>query len=129
MEVQAKAKFIRMSPRKIRLVVDAIRGKGVEQALVDLQFLNKAATLPVIKVLASAVANAEHNFHLKKENLFVKSITADGGPVLHRFRPRAFGRAAPIRRRTTHISVVLAERAAPGAASADSGKPVKAKQK
>lgn len=111
MEVIAKARFIRMSPRKIRLVVNAVRGKGVDQALTQLRFLNKAAALPVSKALASAVANAEHNFQLKRDNLFVKTITADGGPMLKRWRARAFGRAAPILKRTTHISIVLAERA------------------
>lgn len=97
-----------MSPRKVRLVIDAIRGLSVEAAETRLQFLPKLAAEPVLKLLRSAIANAEHNFHLKKEDLVVKTITADGGPTLSRSRPRAFGRAAPIRKRTTHINLILA---------------------
>ncbi len=109
MDVKASARYIHQSPRKIRLVIDTIRGKRVASALEQLQFVNKAAALPVLKLLRSAVANAEHNFQLKPEALYVKSIVADGGPVLHRFRARAFGRAAPIRKRSAHISVVLSD--------------------
>lgn len=109
MEVKAKARFIRMSPRKIRLVVNVVRGLPVEQALTQLKFMKKHAALPVSKLLSSAIANAEHNFKLKRENLFVKIIMADGGPTLHRWIPRAQGRATPIRKRTTHISIVLGE--------------------
>jgi len=107
MEVKAKARFIRMSPRKIRLVVDVVRGLPVSQALTQLKFMKKHAALPVTKLLDSAIANAEHNFKMKKEHLFIKSITADGGPTLHRWTPRAHGRATAIRKRTTHISLVL----------------------
>ncbi len=110
MEVSAKAKYIRMSPRKVRLVVDVVRGMSIAEAQQQLQFMNKAAAVPVLKVLNSAVANAEHNFKLKSEKLFVKTITADGGPTLHRWKARARGRAAPIRKRTTHIVVTLAEK-------------------
>ena len=109
MEVSAKAKYIRMSPRKVRLVVDVVRGMGLAEAQQQLQFMNKAAALPVLKLINSAAANAEHNFKLKPETLFVKTITADGGPTLHRWKARARGRAAPIRKRTTHIKVVLDE--------------------
>lgn len=108
MEVIAKAKNIRMSPRKVRLVIDVIRGMDVTRAQTQLQFLKKAATLPVLKLLNSAIANAEHNFQMDKETLFVKSITADGGPTIHRWTPKAFGRAAPIRKRTSHITILLA---------------------
>lgn len=111
MEVTAKARYIRMSVRKVRLVVDVIRGMQVDRALAQLRFMKKAAALPVAKVVASAVANAEHNLGLDRENLIVKKITADGGPILYRWHPRAFGRAAPIRKRTAHITVVLGERA------------------
>jgi len=110
MEVIAKARYIRQSPRKVRLVVDAVRGKNVVVAKAQLRFMNKAAALPVLKLLDSAVANAEHNFKLDGSSLVIKSITADGGPVLHRWRARAFGRAAPIRKRTTHITIVLEDR-------------------
>lgn len=99
-----------MSPRKVRLVINTIRGLSVGVADTRLTFLNKGASLPVQKLLRSAIANAEHNFHLNKEDLFVKTITADGGATIKRSRPRAFGRGAPIRKRTTHINIVLADR-------------------
>ena len=99
-----------MSPRKVRLVVDTIRGLSVAAAETKLHFVPKLASEPVLKLLLSAVANANHNFHLQKEDLYVKSIVADGGPTLKRFRARAFGRAAPIRKRTTHITIVLADK-------------------
>ncbi len=107
MEVKATARHIRMSPRKVRLVVDVIRGMSVGQARIQLAVMKKAAAEPVMKLLESAAANATHNFNLDTAQLFVKSITADGGPVLGRWRARAFGRAAPIRKRTTHISITL----------------------
>ncbi len=110
MEVNAKARYIRMSVRKIRLVIDVVRGMPVERALAQLRFMKKAAAQPVIKVLASAVANAENNLGADRANLFIKAITADGGPILYRFAPRAFGRAAPIRKRTAHITVILGDR-------------------
>lgn len=110
MEVIAKAKNIRMSPRKVRLVIDVIRGMDVTRAQTQLRFLKKAAALPVLKLLNSAIANAEHNFQMDKATLLVKTITADGGPTIHRWTPKAFGRAAPIRKRTSHITIVLAAR-------------------
>ena len=109
MEVQAKAKYIRMSPRKVRLVVDLVRGFNTSEALTQLKFLRKDAVLPVKKLIESAIANAEHNFKLKKENLYIKKITVDKGPILHRWQPRARGRATPIRKRTCHITIVLDE--------------------
>lgn len=109
MEIKAKAKFIRMSPRKVRLVIDMIRGKQVEEALDILNFSNKWAKRPVIKLLNSAIANATHNFNLQKNNLYIKTIKADGGPMLKRWSPRAFGRAGMIRKRTAHIEIVLDE--------------------
>ncbi|MFH1315097.1 MAG: 50S ribosomal protein L22 [Candidatus Uhrbacteria bacterium] len=113
MEVLAKARYIRMSPRKVRLVIDVVRGLGVNQARHQLQFMNKAAAKPVLKLIDSAIANAEHNFKMKSENLFIKTITADGGPTLYRWKARARGRAAPIRKRTTHIIVALDEKEKP----------------
>lgn len=110
MEVTAKARYIRMSVRKVRLVVDVVRGMQADRALAQLRFMKKAAALPVSKVIASAVANAEHNLGLDRSNLVVKTITADGGPILYRWHPRAFGRSAPIRKRTAHITVILSER-------------------
>ena len=110
MEVNAKARFVRMSPRKVRLVIDVVRGMPIDKALAQLSFMKKEAAEPVYKLIASAAANAEHNFQLDRSSLYVKAISADGGPVLHRFRPRAFGRAAAIRKRTSHIQVTLASK-------------------
>lgn len=109
MEVKAKAKYLRVAPKKVRLVANLIKGMDVERALFELAHLRKDAKICVIKLLNSAIANAEHNFSLKKENLFIKHITADGGPILHRSMARAHGSAAPIRKRTTHLTLVLAE--------------------
>lgn len=129
MEVKAHLRFLRMSPRKVRLVVNTIRGLSVAAAETKLQFVPKLASEPVLKLLLSAVANANHNFHLQKEDLYVKSIVADGGPTLKRFRARAFGRAAPIRKRTTHITIVLADKKdKPAKAEAAPKKVVRAKK-
>lgn len=111
MEVTAKARYIRMSPKKVRLVLDVIRGMGAGEALKQLQFINKRASEPVTKLLNSAITNATHNFGLEESNLFIKKITAEEGPTLKRWKARAFGRATPIRKRTSHISVVLEEKA------------------
>ncbi len=107
-EIKAKARHLRMSAKKIRAVLAPIRGMEAGKALDYLNFLNrkKAARL-VAKLIESAIANAEHDFNLSKENLFIKKIVADHGPILKRFRPRAMGRAATIYRRTSHLSVVL----------------------
>lgn len=117
MDVHASLRHLRMAPRKVRLVIDAVRGLPVLAADTRLTFMKRAAALPVQKLLRSAIANAEHNFHLKKEDLVIKTITADGGPTIRRVRPRARGSAAPIRKRTTHINIVLAVKggAAPAA--------------
>lgn len=109
MEIKAHAKFIRMTPRKIKLVADLIRGSEVKTAEVQLKFAKKLAAEPLAKLLKSAIANAENNFNLKKENLFVKTIYANEGPMLKRFRPRAFGRAGTILKRMCHITIVLDE--------------------
>jgi large subunit ribosomal protein L22 len=110
MEIKAKAKFIRMSPRKIRLVADLIRGMDVGTALDQLNFTVKAAKEPILKLLNSCIANATNNFKLKKENLYIKTITVDGGSVLKRWQPKAFGRATPIRKRSSHISIILSDK-------------------
>lgn len=109
MDVKAKARYIRMSPRKVRLVADLVRGRSVQESLAQLSFLSKAAALPLSKLLKSAMSNAEHNFKLKRDGLWVKHISVDAGPTLKRQRPRAFGRAAPIRKRTSHITIVLTD--------------------
>jgi len=110
MEVKAKLNRIRMSPKKVRLVIDVIRGLEVEKAKEQLQFITKAATGPILKLLNSAIANAENNFKLDKNNLFIKKITANEGPVLKRYRPRAFGRAAKKKKRSTIIELVIEEK-------------------
>lgn len=109
MEVKAKAKHIKMSPRKVRLVADAIRGLELEKAYNQLLAVKKWAVKPIEKLIKSAVANAVNNFELKEDNLFIKEIRVDEGPTIHRWMPRARGRATPIRKRTSHISLVLAE--------------------
>lgn len=109
MDVHASLKSLRMSPRKVRLVIDTIRGLNVRIAETRLIFMKKDVALPVLKLLRSAMANAEHNFKLSKEGLIVARVTADGGPTLKRSRARAFGRSAPIRKRTTHINLVLSD--------------------
>lgn len=110
MEIKAQVKFVRMSPRKTRWVIDLVRGLDVSEAINQLQFMTKAAATPVLKLLNSGIANAVNNFKLKKENLYIKAISVDDGPVLKRWRPRAFGRAAPIRKRSAHINLILGER-------------------
>jgi large subunit ribosomal protein L22 len=100
----------RQSPRKVRLVATLIRGKNVEQALSMLENITKRSTGPIQTLIASAVANAKHNFNIEKDTLFVKEIRVDGGQVLKRRMPRARGSASPINKRTSHISVVLAPR-------------------
>lgn len=105
--VKAELKNYRQSPRKVRLVVDAVRGKKVGNALTTLAFMPKRAATPVKKLIESAVANASHNFNLKAEDLFVKEITVDGGPIIKRWRARARGRASSIHKHTSHIKVVL----------------------
>ena len=103
----AQAKYIRMTPMKCRRVVDLVRGMPVDSALDILRFDVHAASEPVAKVLASAVANAEHNKQLNRRDLFVAQAYVDEGPTLKRFRPRAQGRAYRIRKRTSHITVVV----------------------
>ncbi len=110
MEVKAKARYIRMSPKKVRLVIDVVRGMDVAAAKAQLKFINKRAVQPVEKLIDSAVANAIHNFELKEDNLFVKEIRVDDGPTLKRWQPRAFGRAGAIRKRSSHISLILGEK-------------------
>jgi len=110
MEIKAKAKYIRQSPSKIRLVANLINKMGVKEAQNQLEVINRRAAGPILKLLNSAVANAKNNFNLEKNNLYIKEIKIDEGPTLKRWRPRAFGRSASIRKRSSHISVILGER-------------------
>ncbi len=109
MRATARARFVRQSPYKVRQVLDLIRGLPVGEAQTTLEFTSRRATEPVRKVLNSAVANAEHNLALDASELFVAEAYADEGPTLKRFRPRARGRATRIRKRTSHITVVVAD--------------------
>ena len=107
MEARAQARFIRVTPRKARRVVDLIRGLPAAEAQAVLRFAPQAASEPVGKVLNSAIANATHNFNLAQDTLVVARTWVDEGPTLKRFRPRAQGRAYRINKRTSHITVVL----------------------
>jgi large subunit ribosomal protein L22 len=109
-EIKAFARYIHVSPRKLRLVADLVRQTPVDVALEQLRFSSKNAALPLTKAINSAVANAVHNFNLDKDSLFVKAITIDQGPVFKRYAPRAQGRAFVERKRTSHINVVLESR-------------------
>ena len=107
---KAIAKYIRISSRKVRIVIDLIRGKQVDEALAILRFTPKAASPVVEKVLLSAIANAENNPpYLNRDNLYVAEVYANQGPTLKRFMPRAKGRASPILKRSSHITVILDE--------------------
>jgi len=111
MEVNAKVSFIRISPRKVSLVADEVRGKGIQQALTFLNFSPRKRTAGVIKkVIQSAVANADQKGTVDVDNLYVKTLLVGVGPTLKRFLPRAKGAASPILKRTSHVSVTLAER-------------------
>lgn len=107
---RATAKTVRISARKVRLVLDAIRGKSVAEAFAILKFTPNSAASDVEKVLKSAVANAENNFDLDRASLYISETYANEGPTLKRFRPRAKGSASPINKRTSHITVVVTER-------------------
>ena len=109
-QAKAIARTVRIAPRKVRLVVDLIRGKQVGEAVAILRHTPKAASPVVEKVLKSAVANAEHNYELDINNLVVSEIFVDEGPTLKRFRPRAKGRASAINKRTSHITIVVSEK-------------------
>ncbi len=110
MESKASVKTVRIAPRKVRLVLDLIRGKSVSEAMAILDNVNKAASPVVKKLVHSASKNAVHNFDMDEEQLYIKEIRADEGPTLKRFQPRAQGRAFRINKRTSHISVILAEK-------------------
>jgi large subunit ribosomal protein L22 len=110
MEARAVARYVRVSPRKARLVVDLIRGKSIDDARAILKFSPRAAAEIVEKVLNSAVANAEKNLHAKADELVVGTTFVDEGPTLKRIQPRAMGRAFRINKRTSHITVVVKQR-------------------
>ena len=109
MEARAVAKYVRVSPRKVRLVMDEIRGKKVGDALNWLAFSPQKGAFLLKKLIHSAVANAENRADVDVDALYIKRVFADEGPTLKRFRPRAMGRATKIRKRTSHLTVVLDE--------------------
>jgi large subunit ribosomal protein L22 len=110
MEVKARLRFARISPRKARLVADLVRGKRSEEALNILSFTKKASAKILIKLMKSAIANATQKKTIDIDRLYVKQIMVDQGPTMKRFQPRALGRATTIRKRTSHINIVLDER-------------------
>ena len=110
MQVRAEANNIAISPQKLRLVIDQVRGLGADQAITVLEFMPKKGAKLTSKVLKSAIANAENNFELERDNLFIESIYANEGPRLKRFKAGARGRYKPRVKRTSHLIVVLGER-------------------
>jgi large subunit ribosomal protein L22 len=111
MEVNAKLSFIRITPRKVGLIADEVRGKGINEALSYLRFSPRKRTAMMLhKLLRSAVANADQKGTVDVDTLYVKRILVGGGPILKRFRPRAKGSAFRINKKTSHVSVTLAER-------------------
>jgi large subunit ribosomal protein L22 len=108
MQVKAIARYVRMSPRKVRRVLDQIRGRSYRDALIILEFMPYTACEPILKLLRSAVANAEHNNGLDPVSLVISEAFADAGPSLRRYRPRAQGRAYQIRKPTCHITIAVA---------------------
>jgi len=125
--ITAKLNNYRHAPRKVRLVTDLIRGKNVVAALNHLMFVPKKASAPIKKLLDSAIANATHNFNLQPENLFIKSISVNQGPIMKRSMPRARGRAFPIHKHTSHVHLVLAEKGVTAKKAATTAKKVNKK--
>ena len=111
MEAKAYLKYLRISPRKVQIVADLIRGKNVGTAMAILMQTPKAASEPMIKLLKSAVANAENNFNMDVEKLVVTEVFATPGPILKRIMPRAQGRAYRINKRTSHVTIAVTEKA------------------
>ncbi|MBU2635044.1 50S ribosomal protein L22 [Patescibacteria group bacterium] len=114
MPVISKLKYLRIAPRKVRLVADLIRRKKVKEAQTILDFTTKGATKPLAKLLKTAIADAHHNFQLEPSNLYISKITVDEGPKYKRWKARSRGIAAPIQKKTSHITLVLSEIASKG---------------
>ena len=110
MQAKAVLRTVRIAPRKVRLVVDLVRGKKVGEAIAILKHTPKAASPVVEKLIMSAIANAEHNYEMDPNNLVISQAFVDEGPTLKRFRPRAQGRASAINKRTSHVTVILTEK-------------------
>lgn len=109
MEAKAVAKYMHISPRKVRIVAKNIKGLTVEKALAQLRYTPKKAAVIILKVLNSALANAEQKSEIDVDTLYVKNVFVDEGPTAKRWRPRAMGRATRIRKRTSHVTVILDE--------------------
>jgi large subunit ribosomal protein L22 len=109
-EVKAHLNYLRIAPRKVRLVVDLIRGKSVQEARNILNFTVKRAALPIRKLLDSAVANAKNNFNLDEKKLYIKKIFVNEGPKLKRYRAASRGRAVEVQKKTSHITIILDEK-------------------
>ena len=109
MEAKAKLKYLRIAPRKVRLVADMVRGQKVGKAKSLLQFTVNRSALPVLKLLNSAVVGAKEKMNWEESNMFISSITVDEGPKLKRWMPRARGSASPIQKKTSHITIALSE--------------------
>ncbi len=110
MIVTAYLKSLRIAPRKVRLVASVLKGRDAMSAKHQLRYLPKRSSLPLSKLIDSALANAQNNFGLVKENMRVKDVVVDGGPVLKRFKPKGFGSTSPIAKRTSHVTVILEEK-------------------
>lgn len=110
MQVVAKLNNLRLAPRKVRAVVNLVKGKTVSEALDQLEYFVRRPVGPLKKLINSAVANAENNFNMVKSNLYIKGLTVDEGAKLKRFRAKGFGRAAAIQKKTSHIKIILDER-------------------
>lgn len=110
MEIKAKLNNLRLAPRKVRAVSNLIKGKNVIDALGQLDVMAKRPSLPVLKLLKSAISNAENTYNMVKENLYVKSIRVDEGVKLKRFKAKGFGRVSPLEKKASHISLILEER-------------------
>lgn len=109
MQISAKLRHLHIAPRKVRLIADLIRGKSAGEAAAILNFITKKASLPISKLLNSAISNAKNNFQLDQTNLYISKITVDEGPKIKRFMPRARGSAYEIQKKTSHINLVLDE--------------------
>src|SRR3989344_3619214 len=110
MQVTAYLKSLRIPPRKVRLVTGVLKGRDAMAAKHQLQYLPKRSSLPLSKLIDSALANAQNNFGLVKENMRIKDVVVDGGPVLKRFKPKGFGSTSPLAKRTSHVTVILEEK-------------------
>ncbi|MDZ4299464.1 MAG: 50S ribosomal protein L22 [Candidatus Sungbacteria bacterium] len=115
--MEARLRHLRLAPRKVRLIADVVRGMDVGRALLELDHTPNRPATPLAKLLRSAIANAGNNFQVDEKGLYVREIRVDGGPVLKRMRPRAMGRGATIRHRTSHVTIILAVRGAGGEAT------------